>query len=308
MQRFPIMNPVFRHRAWTLYKKQFKSVVGVAALAELLTLAVSLVAEFFIQSPIVYETLTLLSIGITMFLSIGLYQMAKHAWHEEQFDRLCLFQHFGRFGRALGITILITLPTILYAVIIGGLLVITLLLGNTDASLALAIFVLPVIIPLSILTVYFQYRLTMAYSVFVLNPETRAMDCVRTAWRSSKGFAGRLFCHNFVLSLPLLGGNLIISSMFVSAPIIALCLSSALSILYSGYFYIATFALEEYLLTGETSCTAPACPTSAYPTPYPPAEEEAESSDDREAAIAALYPPENPEESEEKPKKEDWDE
>jgi len=107
--------------------------------------------------------------------------------------------------------------------------------------------------------IWIGLRYEMTTACIVLRPHLGTTDCMRTAWRASKGNVGRLFCNAFVLNLPLLFAQalLIGYQTFLTmngqvlngfGSIVLDVASTLISALLTGYIALGTYALHEQLL------------------------------------------------------------
>ena len=106
---------------------------------------------------------------------------------------------------------------------------------------------------------WFVIRFEMTVTCMVIRRTGGVTECMRIAWRASKGNVWRLFCNSFVLSLPLIAAQALLigyqTYLMLTGQMLntvgSLLLDAAsimLTALLSGYVYLSIHPLHEQLL------------------------------------------------------------
>lgn len=241
-------NKEFRRRAWALCRENFRLILGATFLASLISsLGMSLATSINASavSLLIGVALTIVSI----IMSIGMVRFILDIWHGEKPALSVLFSQKHRFFAYIGFMILFSL--MLSGVMLGVMLVGTIL--YTDAALIVCALI-------SLIAVlWLAIRFEMTAVCIVLFPNFRTTQCMRIAWRASKGNVWRLLCNTFVLGLPLFAAQGLLFGYSVYLSLTGQMLNAVgsllldfgsilISALLNGYIYLGSFSLHEYLL------------------------------------------------------------
>lgn len=117
-----------------------------------------------------------------------------------------------------------------------------------------------VILLMLLVTIYMSFRLNLSLTAFVLHPEYRAGQCIRTSMKATKRNVWRIFCHSFMLALPVIIAEILITTINnLSVNIenviiftIVTIITMLISMLLSFYASLGTFGLQRQLIRKQT--------------------------------------------------------
>lgn len=252
-------NKEIRKRAWELCRANFWKILGGTFLISLIS-TVTMELALWTESSI-FASLGLLAVMVlSVIMSLGMIRFILDIWHGESTSLSVLFSQKHRFWTNLGAGLLLTL--IFFGLLLAAALI-SLLAISVSETLG-AIITVVVIIAAVVLVIWMSLRFELIATCIVLNHSMGPIGCMRTSWRASKGNLKRLFCNGFVLNLPLIVAEILLSSfqygyLYMSGltlnPFGSLLLriaSTLLTALLSGYIYLGTYALHEQLLENYT--------------------------------------------------------
>lgn len=253
-------NKEIRKKAWELSKANFWRLLGVTLFIALITVPFILpYAAVFMSTtdgsmPGAGASLTasvsiFLMMIVAPILEAGLLQYLSNLWNGQAAGIRTLFTHARRVLRLIGIGLLTVLC--MYAVMIPGMLLL-MLLGSFVPFLAFIVGILWVIA-----IVFVMFRISPAMTAFILDPDRKAVQCIGTAWRATKGNVRRMFSHSFMLILPYFAASLLIALLTPVTGAYASAIANTIvsvatmlfSALFSIYAQIGMYGLNEQLLT-----------------------------------------------------------
>lgn len=250
-------NKEIRGRAWELCREKFGLILSATFLLSLISsLTMSITA--YVQIPLLTLAATVFLGVITAIVTLGMVRFILDLWHGETPALSTLFSQKHRFWTFVCYFILMSL--IITGVMLAVMVPLTILGSVAMASSALYQIFMIVALPLMLVPVmWFTLRFELALTCMVIRHSYRTTECMRIAWRASKGKIWRLFCQMLVLNLPLfLAQGLLFGyqtylsltgQMLNAVGTILLDLGSILiTALLSGYIYLGTYALHEQLL------------------------------------------------------------
>ncbi len=263
-------NREIRGRAWELTRLNFGlilmasfvmslfSVLGSEALKMMVGASADI--NFIMTASAVISLLTMI---YSLLVSVGYYRLILDIWHEEPTGVGVLFQHSRRFGTLLAVSFLMVAN--LWVPVMAVILICT----RLDSSILVAIL----IICLFIYCIRVALRLSPAITYIALRPEWKATQCLKMAWRASRRHAGGLFCHEFMLSLPLIAVEILLSlfptllfqitgrTLNDAASLILGIVTSIITIILTGYITLGNAGLHVELLKNyESTQQAPSLP------------------------------------------------
>lgn len=241
-------NKDFRRRAWELCRENFGLLLSATFVASLISsLGMSLTTSM--EGSLISSMIGIVFSILSALISVGMIRFILDIWHGEKPALSVLFSQKHRLGTYICFTILMAL--ICVGIVIGLMMTGMILYSNTAMIVGMLIAVA--------LMLYLVLRFEMTTTCIVLCPTFRTTECMRTAWRASKGNVWRLLCNAFILGLPLfvaqgllIGYQTYLSltgQMLNTVGSLLLDLGSVLiSALLSGYIYLGSFSLHEHLL------------------------------------------------------------
>lgn len=247
-------NKDIRRRAWELCRENFWTILGASFLISLIsTLLVNI--GYYSESSVLMLIAEIALGVISTIVTLGMVRFILDIWHGQPTSLAVLFSQKKRFwtsvcsGLLVGlIGVGIMLP---FIILIVAAVFISESLGGVVAVIA--------IIAACVLMLWIALRYEMVTACIVLRPSCGATDCMRAAWRASKGNVGRLFCNAFVLNLPLAAAQILLTGYqtFLAmngqtlngfGSIVLDVASMLISALLTGYIALGTYALHEHLL------------------------------------------------------------
>lgn len=251
-------NKEIRRRAWELCRENFGLILSATFLTSLIsTLTMEVVS--WMDAPLLTLIASIFLMILSGIMSIGMVRFILDIWHGETPTLSVLFSQKHRLGTFICynlLTILLVLAVYLAAFI--PLAIITSLV-QAYTQLPVSIFVIICMVIATIPPLWLILRFEMAVTCMVIRHSYRATECMRTAWRTSKGNVWRLLCNEFILGLPLFLAQglltgyqtylLMTGQMLNDIGFLLLDFGTVLiSALLSGYIYLGTYPLHEQLL------------------------------------------------------------
>lgn len=182
-------------------------------------------------------------------------------WYERPARVRTLFSHIRRLPMMLGMEFFIVLlpaaaSVVALIVLLGFYALIPLPLSTIFGIIAI-IGVLALVIAL----IWLEMRLSLSVVYLAENPYDGIFDCLGASWEKAKGHAIEIFCHNFMLTLPI-SIVAVISELFnrfalnmtspasaATALIVLSLLSILLESVLHGYIMLATVGQAEFILS-----------------------------------------------------------
>lgn len=251
-------NKDFRRRAWELCRANFGLLLSATVLQSLIS-TISLQLMSMTEAPLLSTLISLCLFVLSAIISLGMVRFVLDIWHGDRPALSVLFSQKHRFFTYIGYTLLIglivigiTLASIMVFGIAGGVF------AGADTITAQIMILLSSFVAI-VLGVWFALRFEMAITCMVLRPSCGATECMRIAWRASKKNAWRLFCNEFILSLPLVLAQMLLTGyatyLLMSGQTLtgvgSLLLDIAsmmITALLSGYIMLGIYSLHEHLL------------------------------------------------------------
>lgn len=247
-------NKEIRRRAWALCKENFWTILGASFLISLLsTLSMNLA---YLLGDSLLSSMVMIALSVlSTILTLGMVRFILDIWNGQPTSLSVLFSQRRRFWTHC-------LSSILVSLIVAGITIaafIPVVVCNAISDVLGGILAVIVTIAASVLMIWMAFRYEMTTACIVMEPALGATDCMRAAWRASKGNVGRLFCNGFVLNLPMLLAQalLIGYQTFLTTngqvlngfgSIVLSVASTLISALLTGYIALGTYALHEQLL------------------------------------------------------------
>ena len=242
---FDISNSAIRQRAWALCRKNYMKILSITLTVSLITWIAELVLSFFAFNEALAVVASLVLAMVTTVLQFGMSLFALHIWRNESAGRGELTAMLGYIPRIIGIVLLIAAVTVVPTLA-------TSVLATLFISM-LPVYIL-VMIPAVVVIYWATLRISLAPLAFVMDPETKAVDCIRASWNASRGNIWRIFCNSFVLNLPLAISLALMGMFFVEDSLIYGVITLLFQTLFSGYIALGETGLGELLLTGRSMC------------------------------------------------------
>lgn len=128
-----------------------------------------------------------------------------------------------------------------------------------SANPGIVLAIVGVIVLMLFITIYMSFRLNLALTAFVLHPEYRAGRCIKTSMKATKRNVWRIFCHGFMLGLPVVIAEILISAInhlsgnLENAIIVAVVaiVTMLISLLLSFYTSLGSFGLQRQLIRNQ---------------------------------------------------------
>lgn len=259
-------NKEIRRRAWTLCREKFWTILGATLFMSLLmslcsmpTMMAAVQGNFLM----IFASMLLMMV-VSLILESGLLQLIANLWHDEPVSIGTLFSHASRFLKLLGIMMLMVL--LMYAVMLPCMLIIALLVSIAEGLVFIGVILMFAMV---IFVFYAMLRLAPVMVAYILYRDLGPWQCIKFAWRSTKGSVKRIFAHNFMLMLPLYAAIMLISLLVPAAAytsqfanIIVSIATMLFTTLFSCYVQLGTFGLYEYLLAGGSQIRPTALPAA----------------------------------------------
>lgn len=269
----PMTNKEFRHRAWELTRQNFWKILSATLIVSLISTCVSMLASLSTLSALTVIAIIALEIN-SVLVSLGMVRFILNIWHGEPTSIAVLYSQRKRFWTYVCFTVLLALIACAIAIPLAIAIAVP-TLSSSIPEIPAIIAMVALYLLLCALLIWISFRFEMTTVCIVLHPEMRATECMRTAWRASKGHVKRLLCNTLVLSLPLLlaQGLFLGYQVFLQlsgqalngvASAVLEIASMLITALLSGYIYLGSFSLDEYLLGLYTNRASGDGPTAVY--------------------------------------------
>lgn len=133
-------------------------------------------------------------------------------------------------------------------------------LAFVSANPGVVVAIVGVILLMLFITIYMAFRLNLSLTAFVLHPEYRAGRCIKTSMKATKRNVWRIFCHGFMLDLPVVIAEILIGAInhlsgnLENAIIVAVVaiVTMLISLLLSYYTSLGSFGLQRQLIRSQT--------------------------------------------------------
>lgn len=247
-------NREIRSRAWELCRGNFMKFLSASLFISMITTLVMLLGSMLGSLSVIAAIAMII---VTPALEVGLIQLSLNVWHGTFSSLSDVFSHLGSALRIWGILLWQMLYTMWFMLPAYILLVPLAAIATTGSSAISS--VMGIVLMLFMILVFFLalragLRLSLALYVYVLNPSLPARECVRASISLSKGNLRRIFCHFFMLMLPMLAAEILLMAFSSVASIGAVAGAivnfavSLISILFSSYLNLGVVGLTENLL------------------------------------------------------------
>ena len=243
-------NREIRARAWALCRADFWKILGASVFVSVVTTLCMSVGMLLGMMGILMAVAAMLI--LMPVLEAGMVQFTGNLWNDRFASISTLFTHTDKVGRIWGImiqTFLLELALILPFMGVIGIL--TLLGGN---SVAIMIIYVAVAVVMIVAMFWLSIRLSLPVFAMVLNPFSKASECIRISWNVTRGNVRRIFCHMFILSLPLIIMEALLQSFMIfnqTSNVVYFILnlaSTMLASLFNGYLTLGQYGLAEQLI------------------------------------------------------------
>ena len=247
-------NKEIRRRAWELCREHFWTILGASFLTSLIS-SLMLNISYLLGDSLLSSLVSIGLVVLSLIMSLGMVRFILNIWHGQPAPLSVLFSQKHRLGASILSGLLISLISAGISIAVFIPAVAALAVSETLGAIVAIVAALV----LAVLMIRIGMRYAMTTACIVLEPSRGAVDCMRTAWRASKGKVGRLFCNAFVLNLPLFIAQALLigyqiflgmrGQMLNGFGSIVLDVASMLiSALLTGYIALGTYALHEQLL------------------------------------------------------------
>lgn len=275
-------NKDFRRRAWELCREKFGVILRATFFMSLISW-LGMQLAYLMDAPLFSSLISILLTAISIVISIGMVRFILDIWHGETPTLAVLFSQKHRIWTYICYVLLVGLIGLI--VYFAAMMLFGIIGAMVQLEAVVFIGMMVSLIPMLWLVLRFEMALVCA----VLRPSYGAIDCMRTAWRASKGKAWRLFCNEFVLYLPLMLAQILLygyqlylmytgQTLNVVGSLLLDIASMTITALLSGYIYLGTYSLHEHLLN-ECSYVPPRQQTGCSIAPETLSLEEAECED-----------------------------
>ena len=235
-----VKNSDIRGHAWFLCKHNYKKLLIV-------TLLISI---FLVIGDMAGTVASLLiSLVFSPIINVGMIRFVRKLWHGEDAGPADLVAYPSYTLRIWGIAIPVNLLTSGLSILASMMIAYATTLSYVSSTVYLVVLLVFGLLMI-VLTYWLTIRLSLAYTAFVLNPDTRAFDCIKASWRATRGHFWRVFCNMIVLMLPLYICTFILTYAFNLTGILYAIFYLLVETLLEGYIYLGEYGLAELLLTG----------------------------------------------------------
>lgn len=247
-------NKEIRRRAWELCRANFGTILGASFLISLIS-SLMINITYLLGESILSSFLSIGFVILNAIMTLGMVRFILNIWHGQPAPLSLLFSQKHRLGTSILCGLLIILLSV--GIMIAAFIPSSVCLAVSE-TFGIIMTVVTTIVML-FLIIWIGLRFEMTTACIVLRPSLGATDCMRTAWRASKGKVGRLFCNAFVLNLPLFIAQALLmgyqiflgirgQSLNLFGALMLDIASMLISSLLTGYIALGTYALHEQLL------------------------------------------------------------
>ena len=244
-------NREIRARAWELCRTDFWKILSASVFVSVVTTVCMSVGMLLGSLGVMMAAAAMLI--LMPVLEAGMVQFTGNLWNDRYASIATLFTHTDKVGRIWGIMLQTLLLELVIMLPVMGLLgALTLLADSASAAVMVAgsVMAIAMVIAMFWLTI----RLSLPLFAMVLNPFARASECIRISWNATRGNVRRIFCHMFILALPLIIMEALLQSFMIfnqASGIVYFILnlaSTLLASLFNGYLTLGQYGLAEQLI------------------------------------------------------------
>ena len=244
-------NREIRARAWELCKADFWKILGASMFISVVTTLCMSVGMLLGALGILMAVAAMLI--LMPVLEAGMVQFTGDLWNGRYAGIATLFTHTDKVGRIWGIMIQTFLLELVIILPIMGLLGVLTLLADS-ASAAVMVVSIIAAIAMVVTMIWLSIRLSLPVFAMVLNPFAKASECIRISWNVTRGNVLRIFCHMFILALPMIIMEVLLQSFMIfnqTSGVVYFILnlaSTLLASLFNGYLTLGQYGLAEQLI------------------------------------------------------------
>lgn len=253
---YEMSNRSIRQRAWELCRGNFWKIFGASCFISLLVMTCTVLGMLM---GTVGAMMAALATTIMMpVLEVGMIQFSGNLWNGEFASVGTLFEHTDKIGRIWGILFQILLRELPVMLAYGAVMACLDLIGEA-APMAMAVVSVVVSLAAMVLGGWVAVRLSLPTYALVLNPNLRASECIRTSWNATRGKVWRIFCHIFILMLPMIVLQVLVQSFHFfnqTSGLAAFVINFAttlLTSLFNGYLTLGQYGLAQQLIVNASS-------------------------------------------------------
>lgn len=244
-------NREIRARAWELCRTDFWKILSASVFVSVVTTVCMSVGMLLGSLGVMMAAAAMLI--LMPVLEAGMVQFTGNLWNDRYASIATLFTHTDKVGRIWGIMLQTLLLELVIMLPVMGLLgVLTLLADSASATVMVVSIIVAIVMIVAMF--WLTIRLSLPLFAMVLNPFARASECIRISWNATRGNARRIFCHMFILALPLIIMEALLQSFMIfnqASGIVYFILnlaSTLLASLFNGYLTLGQYGLAEQLI------------------------------------------------------------
>lgn len=244
-------NREIRARAWELCRTDFWKILSASVFVSVVTTVCMSVGMLLGSLGVMMAAAAMLI--LMPVLEAGMVQFTGNLWNDRYASIATLFTHTDKVGRIWGIMLQTLLLELVIMLPVMGLLgVLTFLADSASAAVMVAGIVMAIAMVIAMF--WLTIRLSLPLFAMVLNPFARASECIRISWNATRGNARRIFCHMFILALPLIIMEALLQSFMIfnqTSGVVYFILnlaSTLLASLFNGYLTLGQYGLAEQLI------------------------------------------------------------
>lgn len=244
-------NREIRARAWELCRTDFWKILSASVFVSVVTTVCMSVGMLLGSLGVMMAAAAMLI--LMPVLEAGMVQFTGNLWNDRYASIATLFTHTDKVGRIWGIMLQTLLLELVIMLPVMGLLgVLTFLADSASATVMVAGIVMAIAMVIAMF--WLTIRLSLPLFAMVLNPFARASECIRISWNATRGNVRRIFCHMFILALPLIIMEALLQSFMIfnqASGIVYFILnlaSTLLASLFNGYLTLGQYGLAEQLI------------------------------------------------------------
>lgn len=244
-------NREIRARAWELCRTDFWKILGASVFVSVVTTVCMSIGMLLGSLGVMMAVAAMLI--LMPVLEAGMVQFTGNLWNDRYAGIATLFTHTDKVGRIWGIMLQTLLLELVIMLPVMGLLgVLTLLAGSASAAVMVVSIVVAIVMIVAM--IWLTIRLSLPLFAMVLNPFARASECIRISWNATRGNVRRIFCHMFILALPLIIMEALLQSFMIfnqTSGVVYFILnlaSTLLASLFNGYLTLGQYGLAEQLI------------------------------------------------------------
>ena len=244
-------NREIRARAWELCRTDFWKILSASVFVSVVTTVCMSVGMLLGSLGVMMAAAAMLI--LMPVLEAGMVQFTGNLWNDRYASIATLFTHTDKVGRIWGIMLQTLLLELVIMLPVMGLLgALTFLADSASAAVMVAGIVMAIAMVIAMF--WLTIRLSLPLFAMVLNPFARASECIRISWNATRGNVRRIFCHMFILALPLIIMEALLQSFMIfnqASGIVYFILnlaSTLLASLFNGYLTLGQYGLAEQLI------------------------------------------------------------